>query len=426
MDKEKLQKLLKELLNDQVRAMATEGEFSELINTRVQEAISTLQGQLAGNPQAGVTEGHQSDALVQAAISNSQIIGGNVLVTPSGTWLDLNRKNAPFMKLSKKLEEWVMDFAAFVNSRGRIVGKVLQEMEDPDGGYLVPEEFRAVMVMYDAEPAIVWPRATIWPMGTDKLGMPKLAQRPDGIENDDYDHFAGVSFTWTDEGGTKTETEPDFEFIELVAHELSGYTAITNILLDDSAINLMNFLTQLFRSAWVWQTDKAFVRQDGANKPLGVVYDPLILTVNRQTAGTVTYQDLNEMWRTLPAPFDAGAVWFMNKNVISDIRNERDPVGALLLQQTYQSISDSYQFTIFGMPVIASDGKTYQIGTKGDVILGNWKYYYIGDRQDFRFESSTHYLFRSNKTALRVSSRLDGQPAIPEAFVVLDDVYSAS
>ena len=425
MDKEKLQKLLKELLNDQVRAMATEGDFSELINNKVQEAMVTLQEQLAGNPHAGATESRESDVLAQAAITNSQL-NGNILVTPSGTWLDLTRKKTPFMRLSKQLEDWAHDFATYIRSDRRIIGKTLQEMEDPDGGYLVPEEFRAVMVMYDAESAIVWPRATIWPMGTDKLGMPKLAQRPDGIENDNYDHFAGVVFTWTDEGGTKTETEPSFEFIELIAHELSGYTAVTNILIDDSAINLMNFLTQLFRSAWVWQTDKSFIRQDGANKPLGVVQDPLILTVNRQTAGTVTYTDLNEMWRMLPAPFDSGAVWFMNKNVVSDIRNERDTNNALLLQQTYQSISDDYRYTIFGMPVIPSDGKTYQIGTKGDVILGNWKYYYIGDRQDFRFESSPHYLFRSNKMALRVSSRLDGQPAIPEAFVVLDDVAAAS
>lgn len=282
------------------------------------------------------------------------------------------------------------------------------------------------MLMYDAEPAIVWPRATIWPMNTDKLGMPKLAQRPDGIAGDNYDHFAGVVFDWTDEGGTKAETEPNFEFIELIAHELSGYTAVTNILLDDSAINIMNFLTNLFRAAYIWQTDKAFIREDGANKPLGLVTDPTVLTVNRTTAGTVIYTDVLNMVTLLPSVFDAGSVWFMNKQVKQALRNERDPVGALLLQQTYDSIRGGMVETLLGYPIVTSDGKTYPMGTKGDVILGNWRYYYIGDRQSFAMDVSTHYLFRSNKTAIRVSSRLDGQPALPEAFVVLDDVAAAS
>lgn len=291
---------------------------------------------------------------------------------------------------------------------------------------LVPEEFRATMLMYDAEPAVIWPRATIWPMGTDKLGMPKLAQRPDGIEGDDYDHFAGVSFTWTEEGGSKTSTEPTFEFVELIAHELSGYTEITNILIADSAINIMNFLTSLFRSAWIWQTDKSFIRDNGANKPLGIVQDPSILTVNRQTLNTVVYTDIENMATTLPSVFDTGAVWLCNKQVASALRNERDNNNALLLQQMYDRAAGGYIASMLGYPVVMADGKTHPLGTKGDLILANLRYYYIGDRQMFTMDTSAHYVFRSNKTAVRVSGRLDGQPAIPEAFVVLDTTASGS
>jgi HK97 family phage major capsid protein len=258
-------------------------------------------------------------------------------------------------------------------------------------------------------------------MGTDKIGMPKLAQRPDGIAGDDFDHFAGVSFTWTEEGGTKTETEPSFEFIELIAHELSGYTEVTNILLDDSAINLMNFLTNLFRSAWIWQTDSDFIRGNGGGRPLGIVNDPVALTVARTTAGTAVYTDIEGMATALPSVFDAGAVWLCNKQVISALRNERDSNNALLLQQMYSDLSDGYQLTMLGYPVVKADGKTYPLGTKGDLILANLRHYYIGDRQNFTMDSSIHYQFRANKTALRVSGRLDGQPAIPEAFVILDD-----
>ncbi len=423
MDKDKLRSVLQDLLQDGLKDMITgdDSEVSKMINKAVRESVEELQETLVGEPQIGQAQGQGSESLVLGALQNARMMGGNMVVTPQGSILDLGRKHTPWVKLSDEVEQWAVAFAQYLKTRGAVVGKVLQESDDTAGGYLVPEEFRATMLMYDAEPAVVWPRATIWPMGTDKIGMPKLAQRPDGIAGDDFDHFAGVSFTWTEEGGTKTETEPSFEFIELIAHELSGYTEVTNILLDDSAINLMNFLTNLFRSAWIWQTDTRFIRGTGGGQPLGIVNDPVGLTVARATAGDVTFADIITMYETMPSVFDAGAVWLCNKQVIGALRDERDNNNALLLQHMYSDLSDGMQLQMLGYPVVQADGKTYPIGTKGDLILANLRYYYIGDRQNFTMDSSIHYQFRANKTALRVSGRLDGQPAIPEAFVCLDD-----
>jgi len=428
MDREKIKTILNELIGGQLGAMvaADDSPLRKVIDSAIANAVSELQETLATTPTLGQPSGTTSDQMVREMLPMSRSMGGQMIATPQGSILDLSRKHAPWIRCSEEVAAWARDFSQLLASKGTKVGKTLQESTDPQGGYLVPEEFRATLLMYDAEPAVVWPRATIWPMTTDKLGMPKLAQRPDGIAGDDYDHHAGVIFTWTEEGGTKTETEPTFEFIELIAHELSGYTALTNILISDSVINIMNFLTALFRSAWIWQTDKEFIRGDGANKPLGIVSDPLVLTVNRQTAGTVTFTDVNAMRTMLPSVFDAGAVWLLNKQVEGALRNERDTGNALLLQEFYSNLADGYVPQMLGYPVIRADGKTYPMGTKGDVILANLRYYYVGDRQNFTMDSSTHYLFRSNKTAVRVSGRLDGQCSIPEAFVVLDDVATAS
>jgi HK97 family phage major capsid protein len=183
----------------------------------------------------------------------------------------------------------------------------------------------------------------------------------------------------------------------------------------------MNFLTNLFRAAWIWQTDVSFIRGTGGGQPLGIVNDPVALVQPRAGAGAVVYTDIEAMATLLPSVFDAGAVWLCNKQVVSALRNERDTNNALLLQQMYSDLSDGYNLTMLGYPVVKADGKTYPLGTKGDLILANVRHYYIGDRQNFTMDSSVHYVFRSNRTALRVSGRLDGQPAIPEAFVILDD-----
>ena len=423
MDKDKLKEVLQELLQDSIQHMAGDdgSDLAKMVNTAVKSSIEELQSTLTAAPQVGNAGGNVSDSLVLGVLPNSRSMGGDMIMTPQGSVLDLGRKSTPWVKLSEEMEGWAIAFAEYLKSKGKVISKLLQESDDTAGGYLVPEEFRATLLMYDAEPAVIWPRATIWPMGTDKIGMPKLAQRPDGIADDDFDHFAGVSFTWTEEGGTKTETEPNFEFIELIAHELSGYTEVTNILLDDSAINLMNFLTNLFRQAWIWQTDSDFIRGNGGGRPLGIVNDPVALRQARATAGTVTYTDIEAMATLLPSVFDAGAVWLCNKQVVSALRNERDTTNALLLQQMYSDLKDGYSLSMLGYPVVKADGKTYPLGTSGDLILANVRHYYIGDRQNFSMDSSTHFRFRANRTALRVSGRLDGQPAIPEAFVILDD-----
>jgi predicted phage gp36 major capsid-like protein len=338
--------------------------------------------------------------LEQMAVGFSPM-GNGYIVTEGGSIINTVDKQRPWVKLSQEMEDFANGMKALIKSAGRDVHKVLEEQSDPSGGYLVPEEFQAVVVQYDTEPAICWPRATIWPMATDKLGMPKLKQRADE-DSDAFDHFAGVSFTWTDEGGEKAETEPEFEFLELIAHELSGYTEITDTLIEDSAINIMNFITQY----------------------------PTVLVVNRQAANSVQYQDLLNMDSKLPSVFDSGAIWFANKKVLNNLRGETDTNGQPLLQQFYHTGPGGVGMRqieyLLGYPVVRSDGKTYALGTKGDIILGNWTWYYIGDRRRFTMDASKHYQFRNNKTALRVCGRLDGQAAIPEAFVVLDSSVGTS
>ncbi len=354
-------------------------------------------------------------------------VQNNIVRTMNGSIIDKGNPSNPWLKLGPEMEEFARGFKALCNDKP--VTRLLQENTDPSGGYLVPEEFLAQIVQYKTAPAIVWPRATIWPMATDKLGFPKLAQRPDE-DAADHDHFASISWVWTEEGVSKTETQPEFEFMELIAHELSGFTQITDIMLEDSPINLINFLTGLFRDSYLWTTDRSFIRSNGARSPLGVCQDPAVLTVARQTAGAFTYADALAMSSKLPSVFDDGAVFFMSKKAANSLRGQVDSNGAPVLQQWYSPIlpgvGGGVLMTLLGYPVIFSCGKTYPVGTKGDVILGNWKHFAIGDRRRFTFDTSKHYAFIQNRTTIRCTGRVDSIPMIPEAFVLLSDVEGES
>lgn len=403
---------LVDLLKNQVNDIMGSDDFSEMMKSVITDMVKDLQNDVK------MPFGRSAEQMI-TRMPNVSFSDG-VMTTKQGSIINLRNKQNPWLMVSDDVKTWAVDFAKYLKTGN--VTKLLSETVDTDGGYLVPEEFRALMIMYDAEETLVWSRATVWPMAGEKLSFPKLMQNPD-VQDVNFDHFAGVSFEWTEEGGEKQDTQPEFGLVEMIVHELAGYTELTNTLLDDSVINLMNYLTRIFRSAWYWYTDKEFIQGAGGKKPLGIINDPNILTVNRQTASNIEPQDVMNMEARLPAMFDATAVWFINKTGRANLRGQTVSATSkeLILQETFADISKGYDMTLLGRPAFLADGKIPSLGNTGDLILGSWQWYYVGFRQDFAMDSSRHYRFRHNRTALRCSGRLDGQAAIPQAFVALTD-----
>ena len=56
--------------------------------------------------------------------------------------------------------------------------KALSEGTDSEGGYLVPEEFRAEVIQELLEYSVMRNLARVFPMGTDTLDIPTLSARP--------------------------------------------------------------------------------------------------------------------------------------------------------------------------------------------------------------------------------------------------------
>lgn len=401
-----------ELLKSNIKSIVTGDDFSEMIKGQMRDMISDLQNNVQ------TPFGKQGVEQLVKSLPFAKV-DGDYMSTKQGSILNLKNKQSPWVALSDEMTEWVKDFAQYLKSG--TVSKLMSEGVDTDGGYLVPEEFKAIMIMYDAEPTLVWSRATVWPMGGEKMSFPKLQQNPD-VDSEGFDHFAGVTFEWTEEGGNKPETQPEFGMLEMIVHELAGYTEITNTLLDDSVINLINYLTRIFRAAWYWVTDKSFIQGTGGKKPLGIINDPSVLSVNRQTTGTIKFQDVLNMEAKMPSVFDNGAVWFITKKGRAALRGQTVSATSdeLVLQENFRNLSEGYTMTILGRPAFLADGKIPALGYTGDLIYGNWNQYYVGFRSDFVMDSSRHYKFRSNRTALRCAGRVDGQAAIPQAFVILN------
>lgn len=278
--------------------------------------------------------------------------------------------------------------------------------DDAQGGFLVPEEYRMELQEIALENSVVRPRATVLPMATDSLKIPYV---------NDTSHassvFGGVIAYWTGEAVAKTATKPTFGQLELTPHKLAGLTYTSNELLADSAIALEPLIRRQFGSAWGFFEDDAFLMGSGGGQPLGVFNCGCLKSVLRNTANRVMYEDIAEMYQSMLPPSIPYSVFVIGPTVLAELielgsGNAADASGKILIWQP--DAKAGVQLTLMGRPVIISE-KLQALGTAGDILFADFRYYLIGDRQSITIDASTHVAFTTDETAWRFVLRVAGQ-----------------
>lgn len=341
-------------------------------------------------------------------------------------------KTGAYATLDEALEsqEGTKTFADFLLAVRRRDSKYLAktfkstqvEAEGSLGGYLVPEGFRAELLQLMAESAIVRPRATVIPADSPTVNIPVLNQTGGPASAGDPVWFGGVHMHWTEEAGTKTETNAEFEMITMAVHEVSGYTQASNALVRDSAragISVASLIQTLFAGAFAWQEDYVFLRGNGVAKPLGILNAPCLKTVNRKTATDVVYEDLAGMFAAF---MGQDGVWLVSRSAVSKLLQMEDTEGHLVWQPNAVSPMPG---TILGMPVLVTE-KLPALGSEGDVVLADFSKYLIYDMGEFAIDFSEHYAFVNNKGTWRCSERIDGRPWLSAAITLTDGSTTVS
>jgi HK97 family phage major capsid protein len=300
--------------------------------------------------------------------------------------------------------------------------KDMVESVGASGGFLVPAEFLAQLQAAQAENAIVRRnRATIIRMRRRQIDIPVLNQTATtaGVPH----WFGGMTFQWAEEATQKTQSDPSFRQVELVAHKLIGYTVASDELVADSAISLADFLSGPlgFAGGVAWMEDYAFLQGTGAGQPLGVINAGATITVARQAVGTpIQYLDLvNMLENFLPS---ARGVWVITQTGLSNLMTLQDPVGNYVWQPNAR---EGVPQTVFGYPVYFTE-KLPTVGNAGDVLLADFSYYLIGDRQATTVESTQYDQWRYDKTSWRVVHRVDGQPWLSAPLTLQDGTAQVS
>lgn len=299
--------------------------------------------------------------------------------------------------------------------------KDMSEATGASGGFLVPTEFQAELLSIQAETAIVRPRATKIPMRRRQIQIPVLSQTATtaGIPH----WFGGLRAYWTEEAAQKTASDPVFRQMVLTAWKLTMLTRSSDELLDDSAISLSAFLSgpMGMAGAIAWTEDFTFLQGDGAGKPLGILNSGATLTGSRGGSNNITYEDLTGMMRRF-LPTGKG-VWVISQSAMAELLDLNGPSGNP--SYIWGSAVSGAPNTLLGLPVLWTE-KLPALGTKGDVLLADFQYYVIGDRQATTIESTKFEKWEFDQTSWRAVHRVDGQPWLSAPLTYQDGTTAVS
>lgn len=273
------------------------------------------------------------------------------------------------------------------------------------GGFLVPTETGTTLLQWEdtGDNMIAESRATKIPMKRRSITFPVLHQTATTVGVPHW--WGGVQAAWTEEASYKTETEPTFDQVELVAHKLVCYSEASDELLEDSIVSLEAILRAAFGGATSWERQNAFINGTGAGMPMGIIGAAATIAVAPQAVNALAVQDFTTMLMNFQG---RNPIWMMSRRWMDQLLRLNGPVG----NPEYVFIPNAREgapATLFGFPVYYVEQMPLP-GQDGSVLLVDWSKYLIGDRTSITIDSTKAYRFRYDLTSWRCVSRVDGQP----------------
>ena len=267
-------------------------------------------------------------------------------------------------KTGRASDEYKKALLQAMRTNFRQISNVLQEGIDPQGGYLVPDEYDKRLIDILTEENVMRTLGTnITTSGEHKINI--AATKP--------------AAAWIEEGGTLTFGDATFDQIILDAHKLHVAIKVTEELLYDNAFNLENYILTQFGKALSNAEEDAFINGTGVGQPLGILAETGGAQVGVTSASStkVTADEIINLVYSLKRPYRKNAVFLANDVCVAELRKLKDNNGQYLWQPSLQAGEPD---RVLGYKVYTSP--YFPVPTAGGtaVAFGDFSYYNIGDR----------------------------------------------
>lgn len=303
-------------------------------------------------------------------------------------------------QLPKRQDAHAKDFWKMM--RGHAVVDALKEGADPDGGFLVPDEFENQLIQKLQEANVLRTISHVIQTNSGEHKIPVVASE-------------GTA-AWLEEEAAYTESNTQFSQVSLGAHKLGTLIKVSEELLNDSAFDLMSYLSDEFGRRLGNAEEQAFLT--GTGQPTGILTD-----TNGASAGStaakadaLTFDDLIDLFYSLKAPYRQNAVFLMNDDTVKAIRKMKDKNDQYIWQP---SVQVGQPDRILNCPVYTSPFMPTLAAANKPVLFGDFNYYWIADREGRTFKRLNELYAVTGQVGFLGSQRVDGKVILPEAIKIL-------
>jgi len=284
---------------------------------------------------------------------------------------------------------------------GQVIGN------DPDGGFAVPTETRIDLDGATVEASHIRQRATVVPMGTKSLDLTRIK---------DYDHSSGyvsgaaIAY-WGQENGALTSSKIQFENRKLDLQPLTALAALSHQAMKFSPIT-GGLLLQEMGKAISFAEEGAFLTDGtGAGMPLAIMKAANKIEVARNTSSAIVFADIIAMIARLRVKNEGAVMWYANRTCLPQLAALNLAVGTAgaPIWIPNNDATRGIPGTLYGYPLTWSEYPE-ALGTAGDIVLGDFSQYLIGDHVEGpESASSMHVKFIEAQELFRIIKYVDGQ-----------------
>lgn len=296
------------------------------------------------------------------------------------------------------------------------VTNAYSETDPATGGFLVPEEMRAMIMSLALEQSIIRSRATVVSMSSLTTSIPYV-----DVTTHVGSVFGGMIFYWIGESASITPTEARFGKVKLEALKLVGGARVPNELWADAAA-LTTWLETAAPMGLAFYEDVAFINGNGVDQPKGILKSGALIQFDRAANAALAPADIYGMYARMLPQSHQNAIWLVNQTALPKVFGLFEtgggsggaPVNIL-------DITTGPRLSLLGRPMIVTEKiPAFDNGAGNDILYIDPTYYLVGDRQGVSLDYSEHSRFLNDETELRIIERVDGRPWINDPLTPLN------
>lgn len=301
--------------------------------------------------------------------------------------------------------------------------KALSEGTDTAGGFLIPQDFQAVLLKKLATMVAVRAYARVIQTQRESVVFARVNYTTDNK------YTSPARVTWTGETpATSTAhqvTDQTFGQITIPVNVAMASQLISNSLIEDAGFDVISYVADCFAEAFALDENDAFLNGTGVARPYGIMTRVTDGTISNTVSGTSAAistsgdawsgKRLIDLYYAHPSQYRMGAMWLMNSTTMAAVENLVDAQKRPLIKELQTASIAMGEPSIIKGKAVAIDEFMPDIGASTyPILFGQMTGYTIVDRVGYSLQRASELYMQYDQTLLVGRKRVGGD--VTEAY----------